>query len=368
MKYFLIFTLIILNSSCSYGQSKNYNVQVRGGYNKRLPTAYMWHYVDRQILVDSAHYKKNAFTFEGEIKEAYKAYLVFGKKWSQELSFTSLPLSLYIEPGKTNINVKDSLINSIVSSGPINSNYANIRPIIKRFEIKQYIINNEFHNANSEDSRIKIKDSNTLLSRERQTELLPLMKKMTNSIIYLDFLNDYNYTLTTYEELAPLYNNLSPTVKQTPVGKEFARRLAALKQTSIGTVAPSFSLPDSTGKAFTLDSFKGKFILIEFWASWCAPCRAEIPNLKLLHSTYRKHSFNIVSVSMDTNRSSWTKAIKNEQLQWTQISDLMGTQSKVAKLYHIEGIPQNFLVGPDGKLIAKNLYGKALALKLAELL
>jgi peroxiredoxin len=178
----------------------------------------------------------------------------------------------------------------------------------------------------------------------------------------------YNQIADDILKTEALYNILDPKIKATAMGQYIAQQVAEGKVNGKGTLLADFSQPDTSGVAVSLSSLRGKYVLVDFWASWCGPCRQENPNVVAAYNKYKSKNFTVLGVSLDKAKPAWVEAINMDGLTWTHISDLQGWQNSVAQQFGIFNIPQNFLIGPDGKVVAKNLRGPALERKLAKLL
>lgn len=194
--------------------------------------------------------------------------------------------------------------------------------------------------------------------------MLPDMGASLVSLFALNFI-DINTDFDTYDQLAQRFQKEKP---DSPNAKALIGRVARIKGVMVGSEAPEIALSDTTGAVVPLSSLRGKYVLLDFWASWCGPCRSENPNVVRMYDKYKDKGFAIYSVSLDKDKESWVRAIRNDRLTWTHVSDLKYWQSEAAQKYGVQGIPATFLLDKDGKIIAKNLRGPALEQKLEEIL
>ncbi|GHV08233.1 hypothetical protein FACS1894160_2190 [Bacteroidia bacterium] len=254
-----------------------------------------------------------------------------------------------------------------------NQDYKSLKMELIPVETKITALKAEYEKATPEqkDSEAFVSNINkrySVIENEQNVILSAFIKKHPNSYISLVALSQLSGENLKQNEIEALFSKLSDDVKNTNWGKSLATSFNKTRATAVGSVAPDFTQNDPSGKPIKLSSFRGKYVLIDFWASWCGPCRRENPNVVQTYQKYKNKNFEILGVSLDNDKNAWLSAIEKDNLTWLHVSDLRGWKSAAAQLYSVESIPQNFLLDPKGVIIEKNLRGKQLDEALAKAL
>ena len=279
--------------------------------------------------------------------------------------------AVFLEPASINVTSVDSFSNFQVSGSAIHQEFEKMQKRVDRNAPIQVLSArySELAKAKDEEGMKAVVEEIRALQNESKNEYLKYIKENPSSRLGLYALEQYAGWDIDANAVEPVYQSLSEQLKNSPSGIAFKEKIETAKKTSVGAMAMDFTQNDTTGNPVKFSSYRGKYVLIDFWASWCGPCRVENPNVVKAYQTYNDKGFEVLGISLDQPgaRDKWLKAIYDDNLTWTHVSDLQYWKNAVAQQYGIRAIPQNFLVDPQGKIIAKNLRGEALQEKLQEL-
>ena len=341
--------------------------------NLQATHIYLIYINDNKQILDSATVTNGAYSFTGEVTEGNPATLLDVSPMGRRPAPRNIA-RIYLAPESMSITHVDSFSNAVVTGSAVNADYQQITAAATPYEKRAMAMMPAYQAAR------QAKDEATAKSIEAQAKTID---KVLDDSVYAPFARNHPgspvslYVLQLYAKNDPdapvlesLFDGLSPVVKGSTGGKAFADKLAIAAKTSIGATAMDFTQNDTAGKPVMLSAFRGRYVLVDFWASWCGPCRMENPTVVSAYAKYHPKGFDILSVSLDRpgDKDKWLKAIHADKLAWTHVSDLQFWQNAVAVQYGVGSIPQNFLIDPQGKIIAKGLRGDELEKKLSEIL
>ncbi len=280
-------------------------------------------------------------------------------------------ISLFLDNSSIKITGKsDDLMNATVTGSATHDVLAGYNKITKAQSEKLrplYDKYNEFNKAKNTVEMKKVEAQIDALDADQMGEKMNYIQGVLKSPVSAYILNSLVYSIENPKDLETMVNGFDPALADYKYVKNLKESLAKMKLTAVGEIAPDFTQNDPDGKPVKLSDFRGKYVLVDFWASWCGPCRAENPNVVAAFNKYKGKNFTILGVSLDRERDPWLKAITDDKLTWTHVSDIKYWDNEVAKMYGVRSIPANFLLDKTGKIVGRNLRGDALEAALAKL-
>lgn len=275
---------------------------------------------------------------------------------------------VYLDEGIIEITGKDLKTARVIGSESHND-YLVLRKALKPIHENMKKIRDKIAGLgpNDDEKRESVMEELMALFKETEPVETAFIKANLNSFVAWNMMVNRS-VIDRPEEFKDILDMFPEKLRNSEEGMKLQERIGIAFRTAIGRQAPDFTQNNAEGKPISLRSLRGKYVLVDFWASWCGPCRAENPNVVKVYNTYKDKNFEILGVSLDEDRKAWLGAIEKDKLTWLHVSDLKGWQNEVAILYNVEAVPQNWLVDPNGIIIAKNMKGEELREKLLELI
>ncbi|TKC08896.1 TlpA disulfide reductase family protein [Pedobacter frigoris] len=361
--------------SVSQTKDSSFAVEINAMAMPSKAKIYLLYQQDGKKIVDSAVQHSGSFVFNGKIGRLVNATLLCD---TTAIGFSGLlkkrnekqdVLRMYIYPGKVMLKTSRLIADAKFIGKGINSDYFRLEQMLKPVTEQKNQLSRLIVTADQENIAMMNQKLDSL-NRIKKSIQQRFITEHPDSFIALATLQEYAGVSPDISVIAPMFNRLSGRVQNMPLGKEFQKFLSDQTALNPGSRAPVFTQQDTAGKPVSLASFRGKYVLIDFWASWCGPCRDTNPELVKIYNEFKGRNFTILGVSLDDTdrKDAWLKAIKEDGLKWPQVSDLKHWENEVAKLYSIRKIPQNFLIDPEGIIIARDLETAALMEKLKQVI
>jgi peroxiredoxin len=350
-------------------QEKSFPFKIDGSIrNFSGKTIYLHHKWNEITYTDSAKINAGSFLFnlKGVEPSMYWFTLTNDVNGQPSVPFFSDATTI-----KANL-IGDSLNYSGIMGGSTQVDYMEYRAMINNLIMQQQRMQAEYTTASQTGDNVKMQALQLEfqgLNKQYIDGLKAFIKGHPKSVMSGFILaNDMNNENVAFEDVVASLADVDKSLENNSYVKSVAKRVNNLKGTMIGYKANNFTQTTPEGKPLQLSDFKGKYVLIDFWASWCKPCRMENPNVVAAYNRFKDKNFTVLGVSMDSNKDLWIAAIKADNLTWPHVSDLRGWGNEVGAMYGVKGIPQNFLIDKEGKIVAKNLRGADLDQKLAEII
>ncbi|SFW84530.1 TlpA disulfide reductase family protein [Chitinophaga sancti] len=335
--------------------------------------AVLMHMLPGKMVFDTVDVVNGTFVITGTAPAKQKAflYVTHGGIMPQSIGLGD-NVPVYLENGTIKVTAADSLKHAKVGGTPLNNDQQALVDLLAPIQKKVDVLEIQYAAANSSEDSLQsamVRMRYEALEAKKDSAVLGFVKAHPASLVSLLSLRSYFDPATKIEKATAGFDLLDPALKASSQGQLFGRMIKRATVLDIGGEAPAFTAANTAGENISLKSFRGKYVLVDFWASWCVPCRHENPNVVKAFNRFKDKNFTIVGFSLDEGndgKEKWLKAIEKDGLPWMQLSDLAGWASPVAMLYNLKAIPANFLLDPSGKIVAKNLRGEELEQKLEE--
>ena len=340
-------------TSCNQGEHFKLTGNISGQTEGKI---YLSKVQDNELVkIDSTQLQEGAFEFTGTVESPQRYFIQLdGKKEA---------IQFFVE--NSNIDIKadvEKLTEAVIVGSTEQDVYAAFQESQKSFNEKNQALYKEFMAARQAQDQAKmdsIRDIAMKMEEEKAATNKDFIANNSTSVV-AGFVSYRMMSGMELDKMEELYNSLAENVKASTYGVKMKDKIDLLKSVAIGKVAPDFTLNTPEGQPLSLSSFKGKVVVIDFWASWCGPCRRENPHMVKLYNEVHDKGVEFLGVSLDKDKDKWLKAIDDDGLVWKHMSDLKGWNSAAAKMYGINGIPATVVIDKEGKIAAKKVFGEEL--------
>jgi len=357
-----VFISVLVFSACETKPSYVFNAEFNGLTGDEL--IYLQLVKDGELdTIDSAQVSDNTVRFEGTLEGPQMVYMKIGD--------TRKVVNFFGENSEIEVKADvNDLESTQVIGSKVHDEFVAFQSYMSTIDQREQQLREDYREASMNGDQEKIEElraESENIYNDQQEMLYQYIDDKSSSYMAPFVISRYLVYELDEKQLDSLLQTLDPGIHNSLDYKRLNERVEVLKKVAVGKPAVDFTLNDPQGNPISLSSFQGKYLLVDFWASWCGPCRRENPNVVKLYSDFKDKGFEILGVSLDEDRNRWLGAIEADSLTWPHVSDLEGWGSAAGKMYGINSIPATVLINPDGIIVDKNLRGDALRQKLEEL-
>ena len=367
--------LTVLAACCMAMPAMSQSFQIKGklGRLKAPAKVYIGYTYDGKTVFDSADVDNGNFAFEKPIAYPTNALLTVSRDGEHQTFFSANDIAhLYVEPGSIVWVTSDESIANFSSNGSKSQDdYDVYLQFMQDAEEKLSLLTAESSNTLQNDVTAKglaakrdYMEHFRAAMAYRKQHMKEFIQQHNDMYINLDILEEYAGNFIDFREIEPLFNALNEKTRNSVKGKAFEKKIQASKRTAIGAPAPDFGQKDTDGNKVSLSSFKGKVVILNFWASWSATSRMDNQELKQIVKPFNQKDLVVINVSLDERKEQWLQAIADDKMSGYNVSDLKFLRNEIAELYNISAVPQNVLIDASGNIVARNIKGTQLSEKL----